>query len=95
MTVPMPSDQSKMESGTGDRREANDLGAQPLDALMTQHGLSNHALVAASTDQLSHKVVQKARKGRRLTTKAKTKVLDALHKALPELKFAHRDLFNY
>ena len=75
--------------------ETNDLGVQPLDVLMTKHGLTNHALVAASTDQLSHKVVQKARKGRRLTTKAKTKILDALHSALPEQKFAHRDLFNY
>mgnify|MGYP001478947690 CR=1 FL=1 len=75
--------------------EANDLGIQPLDALMTQNGLSNHALVAASTEQLSHKVVQKARKGRRLTARAKTKILNALHLALPEKKFAHRDLFNY
>ncbi len=73
----------------------NDLGAQPLDALMTKHGLTNHALVAASTEQLSHKVVQKARTGRRLTSRAKTKVLNALHLALPEHKFAHRDLFNY
>ncbi len=73
----------------------SDLGVQPLDALMTKHGLTNHALVAASTEQLSHKVAQKARKGRRLTPKAKTKVLNALQNALPEQKFAHRDLFNY
>lgn len=75
--------------------ENYDLGVQPLDALMTKHGLSNHALVAASTEQLSHKVVQKARSGRRLTNRAKTKILNALHQALPELQFAHRDLFNY
>lgn len=75
--------------------ENYDLGVQPLDALMTKHGLSNHALVAASTEQLSHKVVQKARNGRRLTNRAKTKILNALHRALPELQFAHRDLFNY
>ena len=73
----------------------NDLGVQPLDALMIKHGLTNHALVAASMEQLSHKVVQKARKGRRLTPKAKTKVLNALHLALPEKQFAHRELFNY
>ena len=77
------------------RAETNDLGAQPLDALMAKHGLSNHALVAASTEQLSHKVVQKARTGRRLTSKAKTRVLNALHHVLSEQKFAHRDLFNY
>lgn len=75
--------------------ENYDLGVQPLDALMTKHGLSNHALVAASTEQLSHKVVQKARSGRRLTNRAKAKILNALHRALPELQFAHRDLFNY
>ncbi len=80
---------------TGDAMEKNDLGVQPLDALMTKHALTNHALVAVSTEQLSHKVVQKARKGRRLTSKAKTKILNAIHLALPELKFAHRDLFNY
>ena len=84
-----------MTNEVDERRETNDLGTQPLDALMTKHGLSNHALVAASTGQLSHKVVQKARKGKRLTFKAKTKVLNALHSALPEQKFAHRDLFNY
>ena len=78
-----------------DMKETNDLGIQPLDALMAKHGLTNHLLVAASTEQLSHKVVQKARKGRRLTFKAKTKILNAVHAALPEQKFAHRDLFNY
>lgn len=75
--------------------ETNDLGIQPLDTLMTKHGLTNHALVEASAEQLSHKVVQKARKGRRLTVKAKTKVLNALQAAMPDQKFAHRDLFNY
>ena len=80
---------------TCNKGEVNDFGMQPLDALMTKHGFSNHALVAASTEQLSHKVVQKARKGKRLTPKAKAKILEALHNALPEKKFAHRDLFNY
>ena len=74
---------------------AKDLGIQPLDALMTKLGMTNHALVAASTEPLSHKVVQKGRKGRRLTPKAKTKILNALLHAFPEQKFAHRDLFNY
>jgi hypothetical protein len=84
-----------MTGSKDDAMETNDLGMQPLDALMIKHGLSNHALVASSTEQLSHKVVQKARKGRRLTPRAKNKILAALHQALPEQKFAHRDLFNY
>ena len=78
-----------------EKKETNDLGTQPLDALMTKLGISNHALVAASTEQLSHKVVQKARKGKRLTPKAKTKILSALQNALPEQKFTHRNLFHY
>ncbi len=73
----------------------SDLGVQPLDALMTNLGLTNHSLVEASTEQLSHKVIHKARIGRRLTPRMKTKVLNALHLACPEKSFAHRDLFNY
>jgi glycerol-3-phosphate dehydrogenase len=73
----------------------NEIGTQPLDALMTSLGLSNHDLVAASTEQLSHKMVQKGRKGRRLTPKIKTKILNALLIAVPDRAFAHRDLFNY
>ncbi len=78
-----------------DIKNDNDLGVQPLDVLMTKLGITNHVLVAASTEQLSHKVVQKGRKGRRLTPKAKTKILNALQTAFPDQKFAHRDLFNY
>ena len=82
-------------TGPSDMKDANDFGLQPLDALMTKLEISNHALVAASAEQLSHKVVQKGRKGRRLTSRAKTKILNALHAAFPDQKFAHRDLFNY
>jgi hypothetical protein len=59
-------------------------GTQPLDALMEASGLTNHDLVASEIDQvgLTHKVVQKARKGRALTTKAQVKVLAALNAAL-------------
>lgn len=73
----------------------NDLGAQPLDALMIKLKLSNHDLVAASTEQLSHKMVQKGRKGRRLTPKIKNKILAALQTLCRDRNFAHRDLFNY
>ena len=87
--------QTEGDSPSKDVKGTVPLGTQPLDALMTKHALTNYALVAASTEQLSHKVVQKARKGRRLTPKAKTKVLNALQAALPDQKFAHRELFNY
>ena len=36
----------------------------PLDELMTELGLSNADLVKASTEQLTFKMVQKARGGR-------------------------------
>lgn len=72
-----------------------ELGIQPLDGLLTRLGLSNHDLVSVSTEQLSHKMVQKGRRGRRLTPNVRTKILNALHNAVPGKKFAHRDLFNY
>ena len=83
-----------------DPKELN-LGPQPLDEIMQANDLSNHDLVAASTEQLSHKMVARGRKGRRLKRKAQEKILAALNahvKALgPE---THRvydlaDLFNY
>ena len=44
-----------------------EYGLQPLDGLMTELELVNHDLVAASTEQLTHKMVSKGRKGRWLT----------------------------
>ena len=43
------------------------MGMQPLDGIMAEHTLGNHDLVAASTEPMTHKAVQRARKGRRLT----------------------------
>ena len=56
-----------------------DLGVQPLDTLLDEIGLNNHELVALSTDQLTHKQVQKARKGRRITVNIQRKILTALN----------------
>lgn len=39
-------------------------GEQPLEELMKRWNLTNHDLVAISTEQLTHKQVQKARQGR-------------------------------
>ena len=72
-----------------------DLGVQPLDEIMTRLKVSNHDLVAASDEQLSHKVVQKGRKGRRLTLNAQHKILNALNKLKPEEKFTLQKLFSY
>jgi hypothetical protein len=70
-----------------------------MDDLLTEHGLVNHDVVAADgTLAVTHKVVGKARKGRRLTARMQKKVLQAVNGALgqrglPPTTFA--GLFNY
>lgn len=71
-----------------------EFGIQPIDALMTKHNLRNHDLVAASTEQLTHKMVAKARKGRRLSRHVQLKVLRALNAATGQ-SYTLADLFNY
>jgi hypothetical protein len=71
-----------------------DLGPQPLDALMRARELDNHALVAASPAQLTHKQVQRARKGRRLTRNMQAKVLEAWVRATGGTEGV-ADLFTY
>jgi len=72
-----------------------DYGTQPLDEVMTRLGLSNAELVKASTQMLTFKMVQKGRKGRRLTLNVQQKILNAIRAAKPEMKFSMTDLFNY
>ena len=62
--------------------EQRDLGIQPLDALITNWGLDNHALVEASPEQLTHKQVVRARNGRRLTLKMMMKAARTLNFAV-------------
>jgi hypothetical protein len=71
-----------------------DLGPQPIAAILAQRNLKPHDLVAASTCQLTHKMVSRACKGRRLTLNTRTKVLDALNLASGQ-NYSLRDLFNY
>lgn len=72
-----------------------ELGTQPIDALMLALKLDNHAVVAACPDgTLTHKVVAKARKGRRLTRRAQAKVLKALSAAGGRL-FRAEECFSY
>lgn len=64
-----------------------------LDRMMKQFNLSNHDLVRVSTQQLTHKMVQKGRKGKRLTPNVQQKIFNALKTALPEQNFRLQDLF--
>ncbi len=70
------------------------LGEQPIASLMRDHGLKPHDLVASSTDQITHKMVSRACKGRRLTSNVQTKVLAALNQAAAK-SYSITDLFNY
>lgn len=70
-------------------------GVQPLDGIMTGLNLKNSDLVEKSTEQLTHKMVAKGRKGRRLTVNAQYKILNALNACHSSKKFTLPDLFNY
>lgn len=82
-----------------------DHGPQPLDGLMARWNISNHELVEASEEQLNHKQVQKARKGRQLTLHLMQKLMRALNGTviakLPKeqqpdfVPYLHKHLFNY
>ncbi len=71
-----------------------DLGEQPLARLMHERGLRSADLVAASNEQLTHKMVTRAAKGRRLTANTMGKVLRAWNLAT-EGDAAASELFDY
>lgn len=79
---------------TPDDAPERDLGAQPIAALLARLGLAPHDLVAASKAQLTHKMVQRACKGRRLTPNVQRKVLDALNACTTE-SHGFAELFTY
>lgn len=84
-----------------DDSSERDFGSQPLDGLLPALGLENRDLVAASTEQLTHKQVQKARRGRYVTANIQRKILKALQAAAAGKEgeesrlFKIEDLFNY
>ena len=61
---------------------------------MAAHTLTGHDLVASSTEQITHKMVARAMKGRRLTANTQAKVLRALNAAAGK-EYTLADLFNY
>ena len=71
-----------------------EMGEQPIEQIMQELDLENNDLVVASTEQLTHKMVSKARKGRYLTMNVRLKVLHALCKASGN-EYRLEDLFNY
>jgi len=70
------------------------LGEQPLATLMRELELTPALLVKASTQQLNHKMVSRATKGRRLTGNVMKKVRQAINTASSKT-FEMKELFNY
>jgi len=70
------------------------LGPQPIAQLLLDKQLTSHDLVAASTEQITHKMVSRATKGRRLTPHVQKKILNALNSATSQ-SYQLQDLFNY
>lgn len=71
-----------------------DLGPQPIGSVLEAHGLGAKELVAASSEQLTHKMVARACRGRRLTPNVQRKVLAALVAASGR-EFRLDELFTY
>lgn len=70
------------------------LGEQPIARLLRELDLKPHDLVAASSVAMTHKMVSRACKGRRLTLNTQSKVLEALNRATGR-QYSLPDLFNY
>jgi hypothetical protein len=70
------------------------LGPQPIADLMHQLQLKAHDLVEASSEQLTHKMVARAVKGRRLTNNTKGIVQRAMNQATGNI-YKLVQLFNY
>ena len=77
-----------------DKEIERDLGEQPISKIMLAHSLKPHDLVEASTEQITHRMVARAVKGRRLSHNVQSKVLNALNKAANK-SYAKKDLFSY
>ncbi len=82
-----------LERCMNDNIERN-LGEQPLAAILRQEGLKAHDLVAASTEHITHKMVSRACKGRRLTPNVQQKLVNALNLASGKT-YTQAQLFNY
>ena len=61
---------------------------------MLERGLKAHDLVANSTEHLTHKMVSRACKGRRLTPNVQSKIRHAMTKCTGR-EYALEELFTY
>lgn len=70
------------------------LGEQPIARIMQACDVKAHDLVSASSELITHKMVARACKGRRLSANVKDKVRNALTKSTGKA-FTMSELFTY
>ncbi|MCQ2402265.1 MAG: hypothetical protein MJ202_00875 [Lentisphaeria bacterium] len=71
-----------------------EYGPQPLADVLAEKGLTNHQVVAASTEQLTHKMLGKACRGRYVSPRVRQKIQRAVNAATGEI-YTMAQLFNY
>lgn len=71
-----------------------EFGEQPIAKILAELGLTNHQVVAASTEQLTHKMMAKACRGRYISMKVRIKIQRALNFAAKS-SYSLAELFNY
>ncbi len=72
----------------------NECEMQLFEKILESLSLKNDDLVKVSSEQLTHKQVQKARKGRYITANIKGKIVRALNAVIKEEKYTVKDLFG-
>jgi len=83
-----------LQHGSMSENIERNLGEQPIARLLAEHQLKPHDLVASSSEHITHKMVSRACKGRRLTSHVQVKILTALNRATGK-QFSLPDLFSY
>ena len=98
-TISMTNDEH--DEASGQAEEISDLacndrnkGPQPIIEVMRQYNLNAKDLVAASAEQLTHKMVARAMRGRQLTINSKGIVQRAMNRATSKV-WTQKQLFNY
>ena len=89
-----PGGEASSKTANGSVMDERNLGPQPLAAAMERLGLSPHDLVAASPSPITHKMVARAAKGRRVTRHTAELVLAALN-AAANSSYGLGDIFGY
>jgi hypothetical protein len=89
----IPADTSEIMSSEN-AGKGRDFGPQPIADLMAELQLKPHDLVLASTEQLTHKMVARAMKGRQLTSNSRGIVQRAFNRATQKT-WTQAQLFNY